>query len=472
MRKLVGLLVAVAACGDDGVHHLADAPPTADARVDGAPGIDAAPLPVTITVTKDSAPLPNVKVYFQAPDSTEISSTTTDATGVASAFMPNGGFVTALDPFPLPSFLGNHTLKTFANVKAGDHLVLTGVINATTIGTGVTFNLPADAATPYQYNVYSTCGHSQTYYTPPVSGGQLVAASVSFPATLYGCGATTDFLVVTVDSNYKALDFFTATGVAVVDQGTVDLSANVYAPVPQKTFNVLNIATPFTTLYYYLTVATPTLSTSTDLYANMPVTTGSASGLIGVPTVPGSLLVEDLEGSTNYSYHDAYRWGQAPETDGSYKYDATNRFLAEFSTYPAFDQPTNALSWTAGVGSTPDLYAAHFQITRNEDNGSGGTFSSYIDWRIVGAYSGAAIKPPTLPSDAAIYNPLAADGFNVYDVTLAKVPGGYDAVRAHLLDVYEHAYLAALVAGASGHLELESASQGGKVGPHHHAKRR
>jgi hypothetical protein len=84
----------LAACGDDDpVRHL-------DGGVIDSSMIDA-PMnqPVTLTVTSDGAPQVGVKVYFQGADSSVISNAMTDASGVASALMPGGGFVTAVDPY-------------------------------------------------------------------------------------------------------------------------------------------------------------------------------------------------------------------------------------------------------------------------------------------------------------------------------------------------------------------------------------
>src|SRR5689334_14899213 len=101
MRSLVVGLVLVAACGDDPVHHLPDAPPPPDAAPDGpVSGV------VSLTVTLDGAPQMGVRVIFQNADSSLVMSTTTDATGTAMATMVAGGYVTALDPFkppPLPA---------------------------------------------------------------------------------------------------------------------------------------------------------------------------------------------------------------------------------------------------------------------------------------------------------------------------------------------------------------------------------
>src|SRR4051812_646376 len=99
---LASVVLLVAACGDDGgVRHL-DGGPTIDSpmMMIDAPVV---PQPVTVTVTSGGTPQADVKVYFLANDSSVISNTLTDSAGVASAVMPNGGTVTAVDPYPAPA---------------------------------------------------------------------------------------------------------------------------------------------------------------------------------------------------------------------------------------------------------------------------------------------------------------------------------------------------------------------------------
>src|SRR5512139_4072144 len=93
MRSFLVVSLFVVACGDDGGSgRLADAPPSTDAP----PG----PQPVTLTVTDRGAPVAGVHVYFLNPDDSMVATVDTDTAGVASALLPSGGSVTAIDPFP------------------------------------------------------------------------------------------------------------------------------------------------------------------------------------------------------------------------------------------------------------------------------------------------------------------------------------------------------------------------------------
>jgi hypothetical protein len=80
-------------------------------------------------------------------------------------------------------------------------------------------------------------------------------------------------------------------------------------------------------------------------------------------------------------------------------------------------------------------------------------------WQIVAPYTAGQIQFPKLPSNGVDWNPADGDDVSVEHVLSVKVPGGYDAVRAHALDVaqqFEPASLLGttertpLVAGATG----------------------
>jgi hypothetical protein len=62
---------------------------------------------------------------------------------------------------------------------------------------------------------------------------------------------------------------------------------------------------------------------------------------------------------------------------------------------------------------------------------------------------GATLAYPTLPAAIAEFNILDTDSATIFDLWTAKVPGGYDAVRANVLSVNGPA---ALVFGASGRI--------------------
>jgi hypothetical protein len=475
MRKLVGLLVAVAACGDDGVHHLADAPVRNDAAIDGSM-IDAMPLPVSLTVTHNGSPRVGVKVYFQAADSTEISSTTTDASGVASAMMPHGGFVTALDPAP-PQVLTlseQHDLKTFANVKPGDHLTLTS--NDLPVVMTVTVNIAADPANPTYYEIYSTCGGNSTELYNPPAGSAFVAAAVTTTMYLYNCSQqASDFLVISEDVDHIPLNTFVVPGVVVANGGTIDLTGGTYAGMTSHDFKVSNLPVPFTSLSYYLDYAVPAGVFFPDISTNVGTTAGAATATLYTPPVATGTQVERIELDANAGSQQLYRWGATPAGDGSYAWDLATVPLLGFTTFPAYDPPTNQVTWSTGAsGATPDFYKLGFFNQRATDNGSAGTDYLNVTWSIVGAFDGPTVTLPTLPADAAVFNSVAGDSPQVQGLLAGRVPGGYDAIRAHGFSLFDNSQDPTVaITGTTGHFELETAHRLGFQAPARtHAKRR
>lgn len=468
MRTFAIGLLALTACGDDGVHHLADAPPQQrDASVDAPP----VPEPVTLALVSAGAPVAGATVWFQADDATEIATTTTDASGVASALMPHGGYVTTVDPFPLPADViadGYHRVNTFTGVKPGDHLVLTDP-NPVTAPAPPTFTitLPVDATAAY-YDIYTDCGANvNSIYDPPVTAKRApAAAAVAGPSatfSLYGCTATTaTFVVVTEDaSTFAASHFFVAPNVA-IDQPTVDLTASTYAPVDAATFHLKNLPDLFGGANVdvdYLGTAGLFATSWSDTRGYGTATGGAADVTLPVLPAATGLRVERAELASNFGLHQLVRWGAAADADGGSTWDLAGLPLVDFSTNPTFDPATNMATWTAGTtGATPDAYYARFRVDRYVQDGSGNvTTNAYWDWSIVGPYTGAAIAPPALTGAAADYNVTSTDSVFVNDIVLGKLPGGYDLVRAHAFDLLGAGNFAALAQGAAGHFEIETA---------------
>ena len=134
------LVIVFAACGSNAVSHIGDAPPSSDAKIDGA-SPDGPPAAVELTATIGGVAESDLIVYFQSADSTTNTTTTTDATGTATGSVGEGGFVTVINPFPgSVTAASPDRLLTWTAVRPGDHLLFndaTGTIN-------VTFELPDD----------------------------------------------------------------------------------------------------------------------------------------------------------------------------------------------------------------------------------------------------------------------------------------------------------------------------------------
>jgi hypothetical protein len=440
MRKLAVLLL-IAACGDDGVRHTPDAAPHDGPVVPDGP-VDTAGTPVAITVAAAGTPVPGVHVYFQNADSTLVLATTTDASGTASAVMVAGGYVTAVDPFPIATLAGgNHTIETFGGVKPGDHLQITDGAQSTSIN--VTIQAPADGAAS-SYLVFSPCNSDGTSITtPPLSA---IANPATGPMTLDGCGATTDFLVVSYDQNAQPLNFFYAPNVAVADAQTIDLTASTYVAASTRTLTFQNVPG-----LQSLSFEDDLIDPQGAIFRTLNETTSDTLTPVVTELVPAFTGAASLVQSTfggNYEQQTVLDWG--PYTD-SYTVDVTAHALLAYANFPAYDVASHTATITEGTtGLTPDFTIALLNATREAD---GTTW----DW-ITAAPHGASVVLPVLPTDLYDFNIAASDAAGVEAWATGKVPGGYDAVRERVLSI---SGVAGFATSSSGTATLATFQQGG-----------
>ncbi|HEU4730419.1 MAG TPA: hypothetical protein VFT22_21120 [Kofleriaceae bacterium] len=426
MRSFMVVFLVLAACGDNGsVGHLADAPPSIDAA-------DAAVQMVTLTVTSSGAPVPGVHVYFLNADSSPVATADTDATGSASAVMAAGGSGPALDPFSPQTGTGQRfdELRTFAGVKPGDHLVLTRGATDT-----VTFTLLASEVVGAGiYDVVTTCG-----VTAILPGGGTGSGSPSGSVTLDDCHGAADIAIIARDATTGLpISGLFHPGVTLADGGTVDLSNDGYHALNDVTFTILN--TPDATVHV---LHTPVLAHGRLGPFSLTVSGGIATS--PEPTVSASTDIIDTS-LTVFGQHHVIDWGAPSAT---YTLDLANLLLSDLSSLPAFDFATRRLSWgEEKTGASPDLTTAGMTVSRDT-----APFRSW-HWVIAAPYTPGEIAFPALPTDVADFTPAIGDFVSPDLVTNAKVPGGYDAVRAHILDVQDQIRnpldLSSFAAGASG----------------------
>lgn len=437
--SLVALLfLSAAACGDDGVHHLADAPPAPDGST-----VDAATSgPVTLTVIQSGQPAVAVDVYFQAANGTLVAKVPTNASGVASAIMEPGGYVTAVNPF-VTKRLGDD-LRTFVGVKPGDQLKLH--MDDLRPPLSVTLTAPNDANAA-SYEVYSNCSTVQNLAGGGGSGGLPTAQIV-----LYGCGANIDFLIETFDQVGQPIGFLYHPNAAVTDGGTLDLQAETYTvPVPGATLNWTNVPAGFTALSYGHTLA----SIRGPLQSRGGTVDVSATTSTTFPraTIPNGIAVTstDLLPDNGFGQHTVLDWGTTGTTGNvvTHTYDLGTALLPTYTSTPTIAIPTRAVTWGTSPGAAqPDFVLASVSINRDSAQGT-----AFWDWQITLPYTGSTFTLPLMPTEIAKYNLVAGDGPTINDITTAKVPGGYDAVRAVILSAQGPQEL---VVGATGRLAFES----------------
>jgi hypothetical protein len=397
---------------------------------------------VTLTTTANGGPSSGVRVYFQDADGAVVLATTTDASGTASAVMAAGGYVTAINPYGANTETGDE-LDTFAGVKPGDHLVLDGGINFSQ-GITVTVIADADPAATSLY-AYSACG-----------SGLLQQAAVALAApratfTLYNCGTSTDFLILSTDQNGTPLNYFAAPNVAIADQATIDLTGTAYAGVPTRTYTYTNPGTLSISFQDALITAQGRVYTTYGNVDSTGTTTYPMPGITGALDLTATSVYPG--GSNQQTWLD---WGPYADT---FTTDASARMLPTFSNgSPNFDPATHTLSFTETAGTTtPDFVYAAPQIQRLAENKN-------WTWRIAAAHA-TSIVFPVIPTDVYDYNPGANDNVYTNDIGFGHVPGGWDAVRPYVLsaDLQPDSF----VTGATGSAEINRyalSAQGRRAG--------
>jgi len=456
MRMFTGrsaflVLATLAACGDN--IHLA-----ADAGADAArPPVDAAPLPVTLTVTRGDTPMVGVRVYFQNADSSLVSAASTDANGTASAVMAPGGFVTAIDPFALPvDVAANDDIRTLSGVQPGDMLTLHQVV-LTSITVEVI--LPPDPNEPVgSYHVVTTCG----------SGS--VAAQSDTPAnpvvflTLQNCNGVADIEVVSEDAQGHPLLYFYEPNTPVADTATLDFTNDVYLPVTARTYTYNDVPAPAVSIE----IQDMSFTQRGMLYSTEGVAT--APGAPQIAFDQNTVLTATFSGPEPANTNDLVSaqlitggFGVAQLVDwGPYAMplvaDVSSRLLPTFTANPGMDVTAHQIGMPDTPNQAmPDFCVADINVARGLRTWS---------WMIAAPYS-SVVTLPLLPTDVFDFNIQATDDASVTDWTDIKTPGGYDAMRPVLLSNNEP--ITSLAVGTTGSATLErwgaSIPDGAK--PHH-----
>ncbi len=440
MRSLpLFLSLAFVACGGDNlVKPIPDAAPRPD-----TPDAPTAGL-VKLTITVGTTPQANVTVYFQNADSSLVSATTTDASGVASATMEPGGFVTAIDAFPAQLGIAARALTTFSGVKPGDELVLAQPDNVN--GTSLTILASLDPSqTAVSYEVHTPCSGSTDITNGIGSGGTTV--------TLFGCGATTDFTVVGRDQGSHPIKAFFKPNVAISDGATIDLTGETYVDTESASFDFTNLPDSVASLQAGGFQLGPH-GVAFDTFNSAAVTSNAAS-ITGVqrPVIANATQVtlSRFFGSAN-GLPSVVDWGPAST---SYAFSATDVFLNEYQSAPTWDFTSNGVTWTAdSAGQQPDFVRVFGQFQRTDAQQN----VTFWQWELVAPGDTTSAVFPQLPAPDDVFTPLATDDTqDILSLTTAKVPGGYDAVRAVVLSSFDSFFglPTGLILGPSGRLVFE-----------------
>lgn len=431
MSRLIVLVsvLSLAACGDDDpVRHL-------DGGIDSMIDAPNTPQPVTLTVTRDGLPQENVRVYFVGPDSSLISNAVTDSTGVATALMPSGGYVSAVNPFngAQPAGIPTASLYTFAGVKSGDHLKLT---DRGAPGTSVTVTAAVDAdPSVTQYMFSSPCG--QGFAQAPGSAAQ---PSATFDLS-NDCTGATDFVVASLDDAGEIVHWIYASNVTIAAQ--IDLTGMALTNAPSTKTYTINNANDFG---FQMQVTQSLVSTRGEVVTREGTANGKGSPFTLTMKNPNFANAVDIVQATGFTTangigtHTLVDWSSYST---AYTVDAGARYLADLTAAPSLDTTAHTLTWTTGNGVAPDFVLA-FGYAFHTNFG--------FDWTIAAPY-GSSVQFPTLPTDVGDFTIGADDDASVVGIAFGKVPGGYDAVRATLFSTNGPQDL---VTSATGSITIET----------------
>ena len=402
--------------------------------------IDAPLQPVTVTFTRDGAPVTDTRVYFQNADSTVANTLMTDATGTASSVVGTGGSVTLVDVSVSKS---PTQLTTWVGVKPGDHLLLANNAPPTVF---MNIKAPTDPAmidTASSYSVYASCmsGAPNPSTVGVVTGSGAPTDVTFFDLAFDGC-ATTDLLIVANDAAGEPVSYFYLPAQAVANV-TLDLTlaAQTYVATAAHSYHITGAGQTA------LQIIDQQASTHGLIYAHYANQSPAdpIDATVNLPAVTGGQRFIELDDATNLTRRQYIEWGG---TLDPYMTDYSTHLLPAFTGTPTIDPATHIVSWTQSGGAVqPDFSTAYFNV-----NGS----ASSWQWNVVGPGPSATIQLPTVPTDLADFNVSATDAVNIYDLVTAKVPGGYDAGRqVFFATTGPHD----LVTGTSGSVVVNSLSQ-------------
>ncbi|MGN6109039.1 MAG: hypothetical protein ACTHU0_28295 [Kofleriaceae bacterium] len=435
MRVALVVSLFATACGDDGIHHLPDAPPAPDAP-QGA---------VTLTITRGRAPRPGIEVHFQNADSSLVSTVRTDENGVATAEMVAGGYVTAVSPFDEPG-QADPVLFSYAGVQPGDALKLQAARDPELIEVNVRLQRTSGGA---GYVLHTSCNNVRYDFPDNAGSANPLGGRIQIP----GC-PTTDMLVEAYGADGIPTRYMYASDVPLVAGEWANPWKGDYLAMSDVTYTYQHLPEGLGDVFAITSLMDDTGMSRVRLLVvpaenRTAVTTEKRPKVSGVRQLVTS---EIITGGVGIHYIDD--WGPVDD----YTLDVDDALLREYATPPLFDATSRTLSWsTLPSGLAPDLANARLRFSR----------SATEAWRwIILSPLGTTdeVKFPVLPGDAQAFNPIESDAVDYEVLTTAKVPGGYDAARP----VYFSDRITGVMRPASGRivrqsLELTLATRAGRT---------
>lgn len=364
----------------------------------GGSGTPPPPVAVQITVQDAMVPQANVRVLFQNDDGSTITEAMTDANGVASADMPDGGNLTVIRTFPVtpPDPPKPDEVVTYVGVKPGDQLVLA---NPTTTATPAAMNVIVPTGAQGTVSVVTACGSGQ-------------GAAPNVPITVAGCPSQLDFYVT--DQNNSSFVAKAAYG------QSVDLSQGMLLQDLTTTLNATNIP-PNTAV----SIQERIMSGTFELFSTNPQRVDQGPQSVNLPDVQGVDGVTVTTSQANNSTEMVA--SRAAYAATPMVVDASAGIIPTVSS-TSFS-PTG-VSWLEQGPGDADFVLATLSVTRG-GTPQPGAVTPYTR-TIIAPHTGTSLPLPMLVGADAIYNPTVADQISGAQA-IVKATGGYDAARATAL---------------------------------------
>jgi hypothetical protein len=401
-----GLFACVTGCGDDGVHHLADAPPPDDTGID-APASGTANITTNVRCCTVVAGTPQagVRIVVVRRDHSVGAMAMTDAQGKASVAVQTGDSVTAIYPEDADD---STDLTTILGVKPGDNLTF-GEANYVVGAAGTTGQINLSwppVANAYYHYIYTPCGY---YY----AGGSDVSTTIDvYP---YCQTPTAPIVFVAYNSN-GAIIASSYLPAAPFTPGTLPPITWTALAAPNYALSVSGLDAAVDRVYFRASGAYP---------GQLEVTTGetsdiTAGGATSNLTVPASA-------ARTYGSMELERNG----TNGRQRY-----FQAQ-ATAVAFTSPMpwlNGAAYSPGDGQavwlqtagTYDAATIRFDWYRDDSKQS-----HYFNWNLIIPPGTTALDLGKPPVELAPYLPTSTDNVDAELVLIDLASAAsYDDLRS------------------------------------------
>jgi hypothetical protein len=344
------------------------------------------------------------------------------------------------------------SLHTWAGVKPGDHLHLDLFPTGTAITTAnITVTAPTDPQ-GVSYHLYTSCGEDFDLPTGVVGSGFAVVGNLPVPLTIQLCSATIDLLVETSDASSLPVNSFFDPAVAIADGDAVDLTDQTYAAVASTAFDYSNINVAISAVG----ITEELITTKGRLFlttGSAPVDGNTANTTIGIPAATAvAVTMSDIVAPGVVSEQQILDWGPA---SAAYALDLGGALLHPYATLPTFDPANHDVTWQETAGVSADFVLTQYHSFRPD-----ATLSHDWVWTLAAPRGTASTGVyPRIPTAVFDFNTTATDSSDVRELINVKVPGGYDAVRAQIMNTDPTnlgAFFEGFVVGATGHAVIET----------------